>query len=505
MPNVVPFPKHERKRRRKGTNLVFFSVQKLDALKPEEGRRRSDFFDRGIRGFGIRVFANGLKTFTVRYTLHGKQQRRWIGIYRNPRGAVGGEITFSEARAEAERIISEARNGRDPFLSEALLRRADISSFEGVCERFLADPAPGRRGRPLSQATRQGLVRIVRKELVPAWGRRDPNSIQRQEIQLWARGIAYGKDRKKPAPYLANRAADYMAMIYSWAVRREILRYTPFLGFEKPFEEQPRTRSFSNDEIRRLIAALAQAPKQVAAVWLMLLYTGNRLRETLRLEWAWIDFEKKHLVLPATVTKNRRPHLVPLVQGPVELLEMIRGLDPKSPYVFPGPDGKPLRWMQRASEAVLSNAGIEDGRHHDTRRILQTNMAELGVAPHVADMILNHAVKGAPRSRAHYDMYHYIPEKRDALTRWTQRLTEIVGHDPNTVTKAERRGYQGKGAARRLDRVETYAERKARLAAQGRDLNAERRAARAARQVRVRPSDDQPGDVTSLAPVATPR
>jgi integrase len=199
---------------------------------------------------------------------------------------------------------------RDPFLSEALLRRADILSFEGVCERFLTDPAPGRRGRPLSQATRQGLARIVRKELVPAWGRR-------------------------------------------------------------------------NDELRRLIAALAQAPKQVAAVWLMLLYTGNRLRETLRLEWAWIDFKTKHLVLPTAVTKNRRPHLVPLVQGAIALLEMVRALDPKSPYVFRGPDGKPLRWMQRASEAILSNS-IEDGRHHDTRRILQTNLAELGVPPHVA-------------------------------------------------------------------------------------------------------------------------
>jgi len=37
------------------------------------------------------------------------------------------------------------------------------------------------------------------------WGCRDPNSIQRQEVQLWAKGIATGKGRKKPAPYLANR------------------------------------------------------------------------------------------------------------------------------------------------------------------------------------------------------------------------------------------------------------------------------------------------------------
>jgi hypothetical protein len=90
-------------------------------------------------------------------------------------------------------------------------------------------------------------------------------------------------------------------------------------------------------------------------------------------------------------------------------------------------------------------------------------------------MVLNHAVKGAPRSRAHYDMYHYIPEKRDALTRWVLRLTEILGYDPNDVMKAERIGYQGRGQARKLGKRESYPDRKARLAAQGRDLAAERR------------------------------
>lgn len=159
---------------------------------------------------------------------------------------------------------------------------------------------------------------------------------------------------------------------------------------------------------------------------------------------------------------------------------MVKGLAPNSPYVFPGPNGQPLNWVHKASGKVLDAAGIEDGRHHDTRRVVQTNMAELGVAPHVADMVLNHAVKGAPRSRAHYDMHHYIPEKRDALTLWVHRLTEILGHDPNDVMKAERIGYQGRGPARKLGKRESYRDRKARLAAQGRDLAAERRERRQA-------------------------
>lgn len=52
---------------------------------------------------------------------------------------------------------------------------------------------------------------------------------------------------------------------------------------------------------------------------------------------------------------------------------------------------------------------------------------------------------------------------------------------PNRVVKAERVGSQGKGPARKLGKTETYGERKARLAAQGRDLDTERRARRNAR------------------------
>lgn len=68
-----------------------------------------------------------------------------------------------------------------------------------------------------------------------------------------------------------------------------------------------------------------------------------------------------------------------------------------------------MNWVQKACGKIMKSAGIEDGRHHDTRRVLQTNMAEMGVASHVADMILNHAIKDAPKSRQHYDTILYRP------------------------------------------------------------------------------------------------
>ena len=64
------------------------------------------------------------------------------------------ELTGSRG-SDLDRHRIEARHGRDPFIAEALLR------------------------------------------------------IQRAEIRVWAKNIAEGKGRKRPAPYLANRAIDY--------------------------------------------------------------------------------------------------------------------------------------------------------------------------------------------------------------------------------------------------------------------------------------------------------
>lgn len=473
--------------KRKGTNTVVLNVRKLESLRPAPGEERTEYWDVGLPGFGVRVAASGRKTFTIRYVLHGKRYRRDLGVYGDTADS------YVDVRTEARRIITEAHNDRDPFISSTLLKQADVTTFAGLCAKYLEDPAPGRKGRALSEATRAGMSRIIAKELVPAWGPRNPNSIQPEEIEAWVRGVASGAGRKKAAPYLANRSFDYMAMVYSWAIRRRLMRYTPFVGLEKPFAEQKRARTFNNDELRRLFEALKKAPKQIAGLWLLLFYTGNRLRETLKMEWSWIDGEKKYLVLPGTVTKNKRDHLVPLVPQALKLLEMLKQLANGSPYVFPGPTGSAMNWVQKACDRIMRNAEIDDGRHHDTRRVLQTNMAELRVPPHIVDMVINHAIKGAPKSRQHYDTHHYIPEKREALTQWVRRLTRILGYNPNDVMKAKRNGYQGKGAARRLGGQESYQQRKARLAAQGRDLAGERRQQR--ERSRARRSLPRPSSV----------
>ena len=70
-------------------------------------------------------------------------------------------------------------------------------------------------------------------------------------------------------------------------------------------------------------------------------------------------------------------------------------------------------------------------RLHDLRRTFRTGLGRLGVAPHIAELAINHARKGI---EATYDKYRYEGEIKTALTLWANQVLAIVeGHDERKV------------------------------------------------------------------------
>jgi integrase len=59
---------------------------------------------------------------------------------------------------------------------------------------------------------------------------------------------------------------------------------------------------------------------------------------------------------------------------------------------------------------------------HDLRRTVRTGLATLGIRPDIAERCLNHAQPGIIVT---YDSHHYLEEKRDALTQWTNHLQAL--------------------------------------------------------------------------------
>ena len=53
-------------------------------------------------------------------------------------------------------------------------------------------------------------------------------------------------------------------------------------------------------------------------------------------------------------------------------------------------------------------------------------MARLGVVPHVADKILNHASGTISGVAAVYQRHEFMDERRDALDRWNAHVDRIL-------------------------------------------------------------------------------
>ena len=159
-------------------------------------------------------------------------------------------------------------------------------------------------------------------------------------------------------------------------------------------------------------------------VFRLLILTGQRRNEIGKLQWGEIDLARKMIVLPPARTKNSREHCVPLS---AQALAIIEGLPRRNTTEFlfgkrgfPDWDGAKARLDERA--------GIAPWRIHDLRRTCATQMAELGVQPHIIEAVLNHVSGHKGGVAGIYNRARYSDEIRTALQKWADALDKITGH-----------------------------------------------------------------------------
>jgi hypothetical protein len=80
--------------------------------------------------------------------------------------------------------------------------------------------------------------------------------------------------------------------------------------------------------------------------------------------------------------------------------------------------------------ARAEGKSLADWWLHDLRRTLRTGLGRLGVAPHVAELVLNHVRGGI---EAVYDRHRYQPEIKAALVLWAGHVMAIIEGRPATV------------------------------------------------------------------------
>ena len=118
-------------------------------------------------------------------------------------------------------------------------------------------------------------------------------------------------------------------------------------------------------------------------------------------------------VVPGEHAKNGKPHTV--------------HLSPQSRSLELG-TSCPLSMVGRCSKAKLDElSGVSNWTLHDLRRTVVSGMARLGVAPHVADKILNHQSGTISGVAAVYQRHEFMRERKEALEVWGKHVEGLSG------------------------------------------------------------------------------
>jgi integrase len=371
----------------------------LEALKPT-GKRYA-VHDTHCPGLVVRVNANGTKTFAAIYRYGLKQRRLTLGPY--------PVISLAEARDKARAAFREVLEGVDP---QAVRRRKNMNLREGV-DAFIEQYA-----KPRNRAWRES-ERVLKRELVTRFGERDLSMMTRADI-LEAADAAITRG----AHYQANRIVSYSRKMFNWFLERGMIETSPLLGIRAPMREQSRDRVLARDEIAQLIGACHAEPFPFGPYTLLLLVTAQRRSEVANMRWSEIDWERSVWEIPASRSKNGKPHEVPLSPLALATLKGVPRFE-GSDLVFTTTGYSPISGITKMVLRIQAASETANWRLHDLRRTAASEMARMGVSPHVVEKVLNHVSGTLGGVAGVYNRYGYDPEKRDALERWGIFLEQL--------------------------------------------------------------------------------
>jgi integrase len=361
-----------------------------------DGMTKGVLWDTLCVGFGARKQTRDVH-YLLRYRINGRQRFQSIGRHGSP-------WTVETARAEARRLMGLVVSGEDigakPF--------SDL--FGDLIERYLSSLRL--RPRSIPEYQRYLKVSFAKLHRLPIGDivRRDISSI-------------LGDIERNSGASTRNRARAILSAFYTWAIREGYVEANPVLGTAKA-TEKARDRVLSPDELVRLWRALGTDP--FSEIVRLLMLTGQRCREIGDLQWSEIQGEA--ILLPAERCKNHRAHTIHLTK---QALTIIDRQPRRGPYLFGIEAG--FRAWDRHKTLLDAKLGLPKWTLHDVRRSAATGMAELGIAPHIIETILNHSSGHKGGIAGIYNRAKYGPECRAALVKWSDYLDQLQAPDLRLV------------------------------------------------------------------------
>jgi integrase len=354
-------------------------------------------WDEKERGLVLRVHPTGRRGFKFVYSRRGRP--RWYHI---------GDVGLAEARKLAAELKVEIARGKDPAADRMAERGA--GTFADLAERYVEQHAK-KKNKSWQQADY-----LVRRYLLPRWGKVDAKSISRADVRAMMGRIE--------APVLANQVKLAASAIFSWAVKQELITVNPCFGVDRN-ETRSRERVLSDSELPKFWAAFDSAGPVQSAMLKVILLTGQRPGEVgyMRREhvkdgwWEMPGAPDPKLGWPGT--KNDQDHRVWLPEAARRIIAEA-GAGGSTGFAF----GRAIDDLAPAMRAVCTKLRVnEKVTPHDLRRTHGTMITRLGFGRDAMNRIQNHKDGGIASV---YDRHRYAEENKAVMETVAARIVALA-------------------------------------------------------------------------------
>ena len=447
----------------------------VKALLPAQARR--EIPDGGCPGLHLVIQPSGRKSWALRFRRPGGKTAKLTlgpvdlsGTETPDDPVIGAPLTLTAARRLAADVHRKRAMGRDVIADHDAARRRQTAEREthtfGAAARLFVEEYAKPRTRTWVLTSRLLGIRPDDLEPIPRgladrWRDRPVAAVSAHDIhslidEVRTRGVpGLARRRKGKSESVAWVTLARLSRLFSWLVERRVIEKNPCAGVHRPDSSTARDRVLTDAEVRWFWLACGDLGEPFGPLLKLLLLTGQRRDEVAgmtRAELSQINEsgEGAAWALPASRTKNKRPHVVPLPWAAQELISGVHVIAGKPGFIFTtNGESHVSGWSKtkrRLDAKMLALARAEDAeanippwRLHDLRRTCASGLQRLGVPLPVTERVLNHVSGSFGGIVGVYQRDALAEERASALDRWAERVKQIVSGQSAKVVTLPRR------------------------------------------------------------------
>ena len=284
------------------------------------------------------------------------------------------------------------------------------ATFATVAEEWLAAKTPG-----LKPSTASGYRSLLDHTLLPRWRDAKLVNITHSDVQQWVTWMTTNKEARqtrtndqeknaKRKPLSARRAVQahgILKQVLAFAIRTKRLAVNPCDEIELPRVVHRRETALTHQQVH----ALADAAGDARPIVLTLAYSGLRFGELAALRVADIDLTRRRILVTKAIaqitgaglnedtTKTDAARAVPILTDALAeaLADAVKNRD-GSEYLFPAPDGGPMRnsYFRWRFDSACATAGLEGIRPKTLRHTAGSLALASGASPVTVQRLLGH-------------------------------------------------------------------------------------------------------------------